>query len=614
MCSHPTPCAVFFAPNSSLRPIVIANTNPLDSRQMAKLRQSMTWSSKKLQPFRQNRLQALKNYVGVNFSSEGGASQKVPINMIWLAISIYQRHLVPQNPRAMILTRFPKLKAAGFELELALNHLLEEISYGSTAKMALIEAMFSMGIVKVGLEVRDVGDEMGWQHDAGQPFADVVLLDDWTMDMSAQNYESCSFSGNKYRMPIEYARNNKEFTKAAREKLMPRTKSQFSVHGGSMEYGSETLTQGASSSDDEFVEMVELWDIWLPRQNLFVTLSANNEDQSAPLQVREWEGPEHGPYHLLRFQPVPGTPMPIAPVMQWMDLSDAINRIWRKLIRQAERQKEVLGVQSAAGKDGENVRDANDGEVIHVANPQGINAFRFGGIDQQNHAFSLNMRNMLGFLMGNLEAIGGLGAQTSTLGQDQMLSQSANRMIDDMRQEVSRFHKGIFRDLANYLWEDPYIELPLVKRFGEGLEIPFTWTPEQREGDFSQYNISIEEYSLRSTTPEERLGKLNQLITEIVIPMGMQIDQTKFAQVMAKYTNLPELEEILQLNLMQEPVGEQSQVSENKTNKSATSSERISRAGPPTQGAQEQQALQAAMSATGGGGAPGPQGPPRTMG
>jgi hypothetical protein len=286
--------------------------------------------------------------------------------------------------------------------------------------------------------------------------------------------------------------------------------------------------------------------------------------------------------------------------MQWTDMSDAINRMWRKLIRQAERQKEVLLVQSASGKDGESLRDANDGEIVSVQNPQGIQVTRHGGIDQQTHAFSINTRNQLGYLMGNIDAIGGLGAQTSTLGQDQMLSQSANRMIDDMRQEVSRFHRSVMGDLAEYLWQDPYIELPLVKRVGGSIEVPFVWTPEQREGDFTQYNIDIEPYSLRGSTPEERLAKLNKILTELVIPMGMQVDQQQFARTMAKYTNLPELEEILHLDPMHDPVGEPSQsVSMKSPQVTKTTSERVSRAGPPTREAQEQQQMQALMSGAG---------------
>jgi hypothetical protein len=567
----------------------------------------MTWSGKKLRPFRENRLAALKNYVGRHFSDAGGATSKQPINMIWLAISIYQRHLVPQQPSALVRTRFPDLKPAAAELELALNHLLNEIDYHQTCKMALIEAMFSIGIVKIGLESQAKDDELGFLHDTGQPFADCVLLDDWMMDMAAPNYEQCTFSGNKYRVPFDYAKENKDFDEQARSRLNPRQKSQFSLHGGGGEHSSQSLTQGNDSFTDEYMDMVELWDIWLPRQGLFVTMESG-DSSGPPLMVREWSGPEHGPYHLLRFQPVPGTPMPIAPVMQWFDMNEAVNRMWSKLIRQGERQKEVLMAQSASSKDAENVRDANDGEIIHVQNPQGINSARLGGIDQNTHAFSLNARNMLGYLMGNLDAIGGLSAQSSTLGQDQMLSQSANRMIDDMRQEVSKFHKNVFMDLARYLWEDPFTEMPLVKRVGENIEIPFVWTDEQKEGDFEQYNLDIEPYSMRSTTPEERLAKLTQMITEIVIPMGMQVDQQKFASVMSHYANLPELEEVLSIVTTDQPTGTPSPEAEKKITGAAKTTERISRAGPATRENQEQMEMQAMMSAAGGSGQ-GQQGP-----
>jgi hypothetical protein len=179
-------------------------------------------------------------------------------------------------------------------------------------------------------------------------------------------------------------------------------------------------------------------------------------------------------------------------------------------------------------------------------------------------------------------------------------------MIDDMRQEVSRFHRSVMSDLAQYLWEDPYIELPLVKRVGADIEIPFTWTPEQREGDFQQYNIDIEPYSMRATTPEERLSKLNQILTQIVIPMGMQVDQQQFARTMANYTNLPELEEILHLDPLSKPVGQPSESVSGKSPQTVQT-ERISRAGPPTREAQDQQEMQALMASSGGQGA-GPAG------
>ena len=298
-------------------------------------------------------------------------------------------------------------------------------------------------------------------------------------------------------------------------------------------------------------------------------------------------------YHLLRLQPVPDNVMPIGPVMQWIDLSEGTNSVWRKLIRQADRQKEFTAVSGPATVDGNTVKTVNDGDIVSVNNPQGIQQIRHGGIDQQNLGFSIQMKQMLTYLMGNIDAIGGLSAQTSTVGQDQMLSQGANRLVDEMRQELAFFNAKVYEDLAMYMWEDPYIELPLVKR-KYGMEIPFTWTPESREGDFSQYNFNIEPYSQRSMSPEEKLEKLNGVMTQIVIPAGIQFDQIKYMKEVASLLGIHELEDIMNISPTTPPVDPSG--SGGGGSQTTRRYERISRAGPSSKTAEDQMVSQALMT------------------
>ena len=561
----------------------------MNERKMSDLRKSMAWSLKQLRPFRRNRLHALKHFVGNNYSDS--TSDRVPLNMIWLAISIYLRQLVPRMPKTSVYTMFPDLKPAAHEMEIALNHLTKEINYAATLKLVVMEAMLSMGILKVGLEVRETDNDLGVDHDAGQPFADLVTIDNWVHDMTAKDYRRAGYAGDRYSMPYEMAM--EVFSGPGREKLQPREKSSFGPGSGT-EAGAESLSQGSEVMVDEFGKFVDLWDIWLPREILFMTIEAGG-NHGPPLEVREWEGPEGGMYHLLRFQPVPDNIMPIAPVMQWIDLSEGVNSIWRKLVRQSDRQKEFTVVSGPATVDGNTIKNANDGDLVSVNNPQGIQQIRHGGVDQQNLGFSIQAKQMLTYLMGNIDAIGGLSAQTSTVGQDQMLSQGANRLVDDMRQELSFFNAKVFEDLAMYLWEDPYIEIPLVKRSGT-LELPFKWTPESREGDFSQYNFDIEPYSQRSMSPEEKLQKINEIMTQIVIPSGMQFDQKKYMKEVAKLLGVKELEDILDSRQEAQPVdpagrgGSPAQTTRRY--------ERISRAGPSAKPAEEQM-LQQSLFANG---------------
>mgnify|MGYP003135097470 CR=1 FL=1 len=551
-------------------------------KKLGELRRAIEWSDKRLKPFKQHRLEAMRQFVGKNYSDIGGPSAKVPVNLIWLATTIYLRQLVPSDPKTLVLTTYPGLKPGALELEIALNHLLSEIQFADSIRTVVQEALFSMGVMKVGLEVRDVQNDLGWDHDAGQPFADAVLLDDWVCDMSATDYRQVGFSGNRYRMPYEFAMERAGFSKKALERLKPTSLSEFSGEGGSGNYRSSSLSQGNAVYTDEYGKFVELVDLWLPRENLYMTIQ-DVRAEGPPLDVREWEGPEGGPYHLLRFQPVPGNIMSLGPVQQWVDLASGVNSIWRKLGRQAERQKEFYTVQGPSISDGETVKNVPDGNMISVQGK--VETQRTGGIDQSNLAFAIHMQRALGYLMGNIDAIGGLSAQSSTYGQDQMLSQASGRMIDDMRQTLGAFQKRVFRDIGNYMWEDPYIEIPLVKRPVEGVEIPFNWTPESREGDFSQYNIQIEPYSQRATTPEERLRKLMEFITTVALPAGFQLDPKKLARYVSKYTNLVELEDIMDLppssNPVETPGG-------SKAQNTTRTYETISRPGPSAKPAEDQ--------------------------
>jgi len=89
-----------------------------------------------------------------------------------------------------------------------------------------------------------------------------------------------------------------------------------------------------------------LWDVWLPKEGLLVTMA----DQSGgpALRIVPWEGPEHGPFLLLGFDVVPGNIMPVAPGAHLLGLARLLNRMMRKLGDQADRQKIVTLVSRAA--------------------------------------------------------------------------------------------------------------------------------------------------------------------------------------------------------------------------------------------------------------------------
>lgn len=525
--------------------------NPLNQNQLMKLREAITYSRQRLQPFRDARISALRQYVGRHYS-DNGATDKVPVNLLELAINIYMQQLAARPPKALVLTPYFELKPAALNLELATNAHIAKIKLANHLRLTVIDAMFSLGIMKIGLTKSSPIDINGTMHDPGKAFAEAVHLDDWVHDISARIYEECQFSGNRYRISYELAM--ELFRGPGRDELAPSDISGINETGDER---AETLSRGSGSNPSTYKDQVELWDIWLPDEKLLVTLPL--EGTGKALQVLEWQGPETGPFHLLSFSPVPGNVMPLPPVALWMDLHDLANRIFRKLGRQAERQKTLLGVRTTGQKDGETVISADDGDAITMDDPKNAQEYNYGGIQPQSLAFLIQLKDMFAYFAGNLDALGGLSPQADTLGQDQLLNANASKRVLVMQDRMIEFTTEVVTDIANYIYNDPVTPIPVLKQVkGTDIQVPGTFEPQERLAPFDRYNFEIEPYSMQHQGPAARLQALTQIFQNFLAPFepmleqqGITINFRGLLQIIARYGNMPELDNLL---IMQEPL------------------------------------------------------------
>lgn len=521
----------------------------LSETKLKRLRSAIEWSFRKLKPFREKRKEIIEQFVGMHYG-DNGVSKPVPLNLLALALRIYQRSLVARNPRVMADTEYLQLKPKAYDLELAGNHLLKKINIAKSLRQLVQESLISMGIMKVAMHAGGAVEIEGASYDVGQPYADVVTLEDWVHDMNARTFDEISFAGNRYRLPLEMVKESHLFDQAAVKGLQANDRSSDEIDS-SKDDKAETLSTGAEEPE-EYHEMVDLWDIWLPRENLIVTLASNRE--GPPLRVVEWSGPECGPFHILSFEDVPSNVIPKPPAADWLDIHITTNRLLRKLIDQAERQKTILGFQAQAVKDAERTVKVSDGEVMKMDFPDKTREFRFGGIDAPNAAFFLQLKELFSYSASNLDTLGGLGAQADTLGQEQLLTSSTNKQISEMQDRFAEFTGKVVRDLLWYLWDDPLIEIPLVKRLPgfESVAVESQFTPESRSGSFLDYNIDIQPYSMQHQTPEMRFQAIREIVGEFVLPVlpmlqqqGMDLNWESLLRKIGHYRDIIDLEELI---------------------------------------------------------------------
>lgn len=527
---------------------------PEDKAKSKKLADACRASHKELRTFRERRNKAMRAFVGSNYG-EGRGVKPVLMNLVQLYVMIYGRNLFARNPKPLFRTKFQQLEPMAAKGELALANLLEFIGFDKEMRVLVENALISVGILKVALSDNETIEIDGIEYPYGQPFAKNVDFDDFFYDICARTWGEMAYCGNKYRVPLDWAKENESFDPEARLKL----KSDKDTLRNEPKV-SDLSRSNKNNESTEYQEYIDLCDVWLPRERMVVTYAW--ESGEVPLRVVEWKGPQCGPYHLLSLIDVPNNVLPLAPAAGLIDLNDAINSSLRKLNRQAQRSKHIFAVQADSGKDGQRCVESNDGDTIKMDNTQSVVPLKFDGPDQMLQLFTTTMYQNFNLVAGNMESVGGLSAQAETLGQDQLISQASSKQLQEMQGRVVDFTAEVLRSLAWWMWKDPLreyqVETPIE---GTDINVPDVLTPEERQNaDFLDLNIDIIPYSLQDATPQGMMNTLMQVWNSIIMPgaqlaasEGIVPSMNEMLEQIAKYGNIPEVKRLVKYMVPQPP-------------------------------------------------------------
>ncbi len=517
--------------------------NPRDEKSLERLRSGIKASREKQKPFIAAHKEILEQYSGGYFQQ----NQKLrsTVNFIELAESIFARHLAPRPPRLNILTDNPQIRAACLTFQEHINQRLQaDLSIHRELQAMVKSSLFSIGIVRVGVQSAGSIDFDGFTIPKTTPYVLNVQPDDWVHDMSQNSIAAARYQGCRYTMPLEAARQNPDFDPTMREKLQPL--------GNSDGIREEVrINEDKQRHDCEMEDMTELWDIWIPGDRLLLTMS---QDQRFLLRVQQLDGPDEGPFHTLFYNEVTGHPYPLPPAAMWLPFHKTANLVYRKLERQALRQKTVGLTVGEDTEDAEKIMKLPDGHVLGVKNPDAVGEKKFGGIDSQNFGFLMNLREMFSQFNGNLEILGGLGAQSPTATQDQILAANSSGRMQAMQDKVMDATSSIMRSYAYWLWTDPLqtYEATIVPAGYSLGALPVKLTPAQRAFDFFIMNVVVEPYSMQYRSPAERASKLMALTTSLFLPAaqlmaqsGLQLSFDELLDLISRYENFPELKTLI---------------------------------------------------------------------
>lgn len=496
-----------------------------------------SWSD--LKPFRKHAKEIRDQIAGDTYGDRGGA-KPIYINILRQMTEIYSRSIVSGTPKAMVSSPdYPGRRPFAENFTVNLNRRLQEVRLSSVAEDSFIAAISGPSVVKTGLAGGTEAYEFEGQfYDPGKPFSEVVSIDNLVIDMNAECIEKIDYIGDRFLRSKKWVKEYFELGK------LDNPDGDRDFNGRFM---GESRTSGVKEEQGkQFYEKVWVWEVFLPKENVVLTWPVNMPDK---YKVRDWDGPEGGPYEMLQLLRIPGEVLPSSPASSIYHLHELVNRTMRKISRQTGRQKVITAYEPDAAEDADSIVNAEDGEAVRVRNIDGVKQHAFGGPDGAIHNIAIHSTEVASRMAGNLDALGGLAPQSETFKQDQLLQDAASSLIDTFRDKVHEFLKRIIYRHAWYMWVDDINE-PRVNEtrtiLGFDVDVEFTFSNEIREGDFLEYNFDIDIYSMKKETPAEKAQKIlnlaNQFIipnTELLMQSGLSPNIMGMIQSLAEYSDVP---------------------------------------------------------------------------
>jgi len=532
-----------------------------DKNKRDRLLQAIRNSRTALEPFRRVRRALIKDYVG-SWYSEGGAENKTLVNLINQTARIYTIALAANNPQVLVST--PALENIPFarRFEINLNKLIGDMSLETTFRAILLDAFFCLGCGVVMMRDTDTrfhglleSEEDVWL-DPGEPWFNRVSLDDLILDMPAKELTKMRYCGHRYRADYEKVMSEPGYDKKVKDKLKPTSREHHdsvgTVRGMASDHG--------SAEDDDLKDMVWLMDIWIAENNSIVTMACDQE--LPPLIEREWIGSQSGPYKFLSLGDTPDNVIPTSPAINLKGMHDLQNRLHRRMEDDSDAHRVVNAYPPGGADDAERIRTASRNSWVKMGDPKSIQQVEVGGVDQRDMALATFLQTEYDRFAGNLQAMGGLGQQATTLGQEELIHGNVSRNVADMRMAVVSFASDCILDLGRLMWEDQTLEIKSSMEVANtGIQVRSDWTPDLRRGNFEDYEFKVEPYSMVFKTPEQKLQELFQVLREIapLWPMfqasGATLDAQAIVDEIARLKNRPEFKRFISFAIPTDMLG-----------------------------------------------------------
>ena len=530
----------------------------------------------RLANFRGARMHSLNEYVGAYYDKTTGTVGDNPLNMIFNAVRALVPTMVMNFPKHTIMTPYLQAKQYANLLSLALDQHDQKIRIRDTYRAVIVDAIFALGIMKTGLCASDsilAQDDMEAHIDPGTVYTEKVDFDNWVVDPNSREhmFRDAAYMGDRITVPRRVLLESGLYNNDLIERLPScNTNNDRDKRASALSMKNIHIEQNHEFEDD--VEIVELW---VPSANAIVTIPGMKDCEFDDyLRIDDYYGVKEGPYTLLSLTPpVPGNPLPVPMVGIWLDLHVLSNRMARKIVDQAQRQKDIVSYKRTASDDAKELQNAGDGEGVAVDDPDAVKVLSFGGQQNSNENHLASLQAWFNMMAGNPEQVSGQRIDAKSATAANILQQNAGIGLEDMKDMVYVAAADEARRRAWYFHTDPLMQIPLIQRQktpggmqmdpATGMsfwmppsvqEVQVVLTPEARSGDFIDFTFKIEPESMGRVDAKTRIAQAYDFAQKILpsamaaaqicMGIGVPFNASAFIIRMAKDAGIEWMEEV----------------------------------------------------------------------
>lgn len=466
----------------------------------------------RLKRYRKARAMFIRAYVGQYYAATKGMTGNAPINLVFHTIRTMVPNLVMKNPVSRVGTQVVAQRDYAWLLGLGLDDIHEKTNFKNILRGGIVSALFGFATFKTGIansgQILTYGDMF---IDPGQIYTDLVDLDDLSIDPTCRVLRKAVFVADRNRIPRQILLDDDGYD---HDLIMQLPKSFHPDAKNKIEQLTQSgLTQKEITELEDYVDVVE---VYVPGADALLTIpDPDIKIFDEYLKGDSYYGPKEGPYtHLSFTPPVPNNPLPISEVGMWYDLHNLANELMIKSMEQASRQKDLTIADPSASEEAEDMRTAQDGDVI-FADPTTVKVMSYGGQNVNNEKMLGQAQIWYNYMSGNPDQMAGLKSDANTATQAQILETNANVIVQDERELIYETGAEISGKEAWYLHTDPLIQLPLSKRQPGGEYIQLILTPEQRYGDFLDLTFKFKARSMSRLEPNIKNDLVLKFATQI---------------------------------------------------------------------------------------------------